>query len=85
MTGSFNACNNKNTYLGIGSIVVQKNTMMVQCFGNTYFYTGNGSSFSYLSGITTLQSSSVFYKGAYVDLNNQLVVTDQGKFVRWYL
>ena len=77
VTGNFNGCNSKTTYT-LYSIMVQRTTMMTECYGDTYFYTGSGSSFSYLSSIS---SNTVTPKGVWVDLKNRLVVTDVGSYI----
>jgi len=75
VTGFFDACRQMSR--SINSIMVQGTTMMTTCADNINFYTGSGSSFSYLSFLSTSLTAP---KGVWVDLNNQLVITDYGYY-----
>ena len=77
VTGNFNGCNSRSSNT-VYSIMVQGTTVMTECFGDTYFYTGSGSSFIYQSGITSSTSTG---KGVWLDLKNCLVVTDVGSYI----
>jgi hypothetical protein len=74
---NFDGCNSKTTYT-VYSIMVQGTTMMTECNGDTYFYTGSGSSFVYQSALT---SNTYTGKGVWVVLQNHFIVTDGGSYI----
>jgi len=76
ITDSFNACNGQTSHT-VNSIVVQENMMITECYGDSYFYTSNGSSFTFVSGIFGYETSA---KGVWVDLKYQLIRTDLSYF-----
>jgi hypothetical protein len=79
VTVVFAACNFKSNY--VNSMVIQGTTMMTNCQKDINFYTGNGSSFSFLSAITYIGNNPL---GVWVDLNNQLVVSEGESWVIMY-
>jgi hypothetical protein len=79
VTGTFDACRS-HTY-PVNSIFVQGSMMMTECYGDTYFYTGSGSSFSYSFGKVRLGTTA---KGAWVELANKLLITDVGTYMIWF-
>jgi hypothetical protein len=78
VTGFYDACNSK--VYQINSMVIQGTTMMTNCYRDLSFYTGNGSSFSFLSAMTDIG----YPNGVWVDLNNQLVFGDGDTWVKIY-
>lgn len=77
---SFDACKGRTGY-PVNSILVQGSTMMTECWGDTCFYTGSGSSFSF--SFAKVRSGTTA-KGAWVELTNKLVITDAGTFMIWF-
>ena len=75
-----NICNSHTGYT-LYSIVLQSTTMLTKCWGDTQFYTGSGSSFTYFG---TVRSSTYTSKGVLIDLQNHLIATDLGYIFLYY-
>jgi hypothetical protein len=74
ITGTFTAaCSGP-----VNSIVIQGTALLTECNGDSYFNTGSGSSFTYVS---VIGGPGFTAKGIWIDLRNQLIRTDESSFL----